>query len=291
MRLMARIDVHPKNGTTIAVELAGEPGGRPLLLCHGLVDSRLEARLLEPLGRSLGLRIIAPDRPGTGESGFRRLHSLRDWADDVAAVLDALEIDQTAVLGQSAGGPFAAACAAALPDRVRSLLLISPLGPPGWATAGMSPGERFGLAVSRRAPAFSGWFLGRLAVLGRRSPKLFARITTSELPEVDRVALNLPEARAAFLAGYLEAFRQGTRGVTQDLRLLGSPWGFELEQIAVPTWVHHGDADRTVPLEHARRYAAAIPGAELHLHPGHGHFSLLDSALDSGAGQILAPAT
>jgi pimeloyl-ACP methyl ester carboxylesterase len=45
----------------------------------------------------------------------------------------------------------------------------------------------------------------------------------------------------------------------------------------VPTYVHHGDADTTVPLRHARRFVEAIPGARLQLHPGHGHVSILDA--------------
>jgi len=52
----------------------------------------------------------------------------------------------------------------------------------------------------------------------------------------------------------------------------------------VPTLIRHGDADTTVPLQHARRYAEAIPGARLHIHPGHGHFSIL-----GGARELLAP--
>jgi pimeloyl-ACP methyl ester carboxylesterase len=44
--------------------------------------------------------------------------------------------------------------------------------------------------------------------------------------------------------------------------------------------VHHGDADTTVPVQHAELYAAAIPGARLRLHPGHGHFSILDATRD-----------
>ena len=90
--------------------------------------------------------------------------------------------------------------------------------------------------------------------------------------------------REAFLAGYGEAFRQGSRGVAQDLRVLMRPWGFELGSITVPASIHHGDADTTVPPQHARLFAAAIPGAQLQLHPGHGHFSILGAAR-----QMLAP--
>jgi pimeloyl-ACP methyl ester carboxylesterase len=148
----------------------------------------------------------------------------------------------------------------------------------------MAPGQRLALQAARRAPAFGGWFLGRLAVLARRSPRLFLRLATSELPGIDRRALAQPGLREAFLAGYGEAFRQGSRGVAQDLRVLMRPWGFELGSITVPASIHHGDADTTVPAQHARLFAAAIPGAQLQLHPGRGHFSILGAAR-----QMLAP--
>jgi pimeloyl-ACP methyl ester carboxylesterase len=162
-----------------------------------------------------------------------------------------------------------------MPGRARNLLLVAPLGPPGWPTRGMAPGQRLSLAVARRAPAFGGWFLGRLATLARRSPRLFLRLATSELPGPDRRALEQPGMREAFLAGYTETFRRGSAGVAQDLRVLTRPWGFELGSIQAPTSIHHGEADTTVPPQHARLFAEAIPGAQLQLHPGQGHFSIL----------------
>jgi pimeloyl-ACP methyl ester carboxylesterase len=277
--------VQRPDGGTIAVELVGEQDGGAVLLCHGLADSRLLGRLLEPAARELGLLVISPDRPGTGQSDFLPLRQLADWAQDARAVLDELEIASAAMLGISAGGPFAAACAARLPDRVRALLLVSALGEPAWGRQGMASGERLSMAVASVAPGFGGWFLGRLASLARRAPDLFLRVATSELPAIDRAALARPEERDAFVAGYLEAFRSGSAGVAQDLRLLTRPWGFSLSEIRVPTWIHHGDADTTVPSEHAYRFAAAIAGSELRLHAGHGHFSL-----DLGASGVLAPA-
>jgi pimeloyl-ACP methyl ester carboxylesterase len=183
-------------------------------------------------------------------------------------------------MGVSGGGPFAAACAARLPGRVRSLTLVCPLGAPDWPTREMASGQRLVLPVARHAPAFGGWFLGRLAGLGRRSPALFHRLTTSGLPGTDRRALGRPGGPEASLAGWTEAFRQGSWGVAQDLRMLMKPWGFELSSITVPTWIHHGDADTTVPPRHARLLAEAIPGAQLRLYPGLGHYSILDVAED-----------
>lgn len=278
------MEVRRPDGSVIAVEVAGEPGAVRVLVCHGLADSRLTAHLFTEVARELGLLIIVPDRPGTGRTDRRRLDRVADWVQDAALVTDELGAGSVAVAGISAGGPFAAACAAQLPGRVTSLTLISPLGLPGWPTSGMATGERLSLELARHAPDFGGWFLGRLDALARRSPALFMRLATSELPDVDRRALAQPGERETFLTSYAEAFRQGSWGVAQDLRVLARPWGFQFSSITVPAFVHHGDADTTVPLQHARRYAEAIPGAQLRVYPGHGHFSILDESR-----QILAP--
>jgi pimeloyl-ACP methyl ester carboxylesterase len=272
------------DGSAIAVEVVGEPDAVPVLLCHGLADSRLSALSFSAVAAELGLRVIAPDRPGTGGTDLRRLGRVVDWTKDAALVLDRLRIGSAAVVGVSGGGPFAAACAAAIPGRVSSLTLIAPLGAPQWPTDGMAPGERMSLSLARQVPGFGGWFLGRLAALARTNPALFLRIAMSEMPGSDRRAIGQPGLGDAFVANYTEAFRQGSQGVAQDLRVLTRPWGFRLDAIAVPTSVHHGDADNTVPLQHARRYAAAIPGARLSVHPGHGHFSII-----AAAREILAP--
>ena len=272
------MQVRRGDASVIAVEVAGAPGGAPVLFCHGLADSRLSAGLFAPAARELGLRVAAPDRPGTGGTDPRRLRTVADWVQDAALVLDGLGADPAALVGVSAGGPFAAACAARMPDRVTSLTLVAPLGPPEWPSRGMAGGQRLALQAARRAPGLGGWFLGRLAVLARRSPGLFLRLATSQLPGIDRAALGQPVMRDAFLAGYTEAFRRGTAGVAQDLRVLTRPWGFELGSITVPASIHHGDADTTVPPSHARLYAEAIPDAQLHLYPGHGHFSILGAA-------------
>jgi pimeloyl-ACP methyl ester carboxylesterase len=272
------MDVRRGDGSVIACEVAGAADAAPVLFCHGLADSRLSAYQLAAVADRLGLRICAPDRPGIGRTDPRYLHRLADWVDDAALVLDALGADTVALLGVSGGGPFAAACAAGLAGRVRSLTLISPLGSPGWPTRGMAAGERVSLEIARQVPAFGGWFLGRLAALAQYSPQLFLRLALSELPGVDRQALEQPDMRDPFLANYLEAFRRGSGGVAQDLRVLTRPWGFQLSAIQVPTWIHHGDADTTVPVQHAELFAAAIPGAQLRLHPGQGHFSIFDAA-------------
>lgn len=274
------MELRQADGQTIALEDIGDHDATPVLVCHGLADSRLGALWFASAAKDLGLRLIAPDRPGIGGTDRRSLSQLADWAEDATRILDALQIDDAVLMGISGGGPFAAACAARIPGRVRSLLLVSPLGLPEWPTAGMAAGERFSLTLAAAAPGFGGWSLDRLAGLARTSPGLFLRLAQTAQPQADIRALEHPDMRESFLTSYVEAFRQGSWGVAQDLRVLTRPWGFDLSAIKAPTWVRHGDADTTVPVLHSRRYAEAIPHAQLHIYPGEGHFSILNHARD-----------
>ena len=274
------MELRQGDGRVIALEVVGDRDATPVLVCHGLADSRLAASWLRPAAEALGLCMIAPDRPGTGGTDRRQLDRLGDWAQEATLVLDALKVESAALLGISGGGPFAAACAVRIPGRVRSLMLLSALGAPAWPMSGMAPGERLSLTLATHAPAFGGWSLDRLAALARLRPDLFLRLAASAQPAVDIRALQQPDMRESFLTSYVEAFRHGGWGVAQDLRLLTQPWDFDLGAIAVPTWVRHGDADTTVPVQHARLYAEAIPGAQLRIYPGQGHFSIFSDPHD-----------
>ena len=59
-----------------------------------------------------GVRLISPDRPGMGLSTYQPGRRLVDWPADVAHLTEALGIERFAVMGWSAGGPYAAVCAA-----------------------------------------------------------------------------------------------------------------------------------------------------------------------------------
>ena len=60
-----------------------------------------------------------------------------------------------------------------------------------------------------------------------------------------------------------------------------APWGFDLADIAAPTLIMHGTADRMVPSSHGEWLAAHCPTAELRLQRGEGHISVLNSAPDA----------
>jgi|ERR1035437_3819568 pimeloyl-ACP methyl ester carboxylesterase len=106
------------------------------------------------------------------------------------------------------------------------------------------------------------------------------------------------------LRGYLEGFEEHFKAVTasetveslssvlpdvdkaviteefgEDLAFV-QPWGFELNEISVPTMIWQGEADLMVPFAHREWLASRLPLATVHLEQGQGHLSLGVGALD-----------
>ena len=100
------------DGRELAYEEYGDPAGFPVLSFHGGLSSRLDAAPANEAARRMGVRLVSPDRPGMGLSTYQPGRRLLDWPADVTHLTDALGIGRFAVMGWSAGGPYAAACAA-----------------------------------------------------------------------------------------------------------------------------------------------------------------------------------
>jgi pimeloyl-ACP methyl ester carboxylesterase len=118
------------DGRRIAVSELGSRDGLPVLYLHGAIGTPLRPtpELLATVER-LKLRWLAVQRPGFGGSSPDPGRSLLRFARDVDDLADGLGLGHLAVLGVSAGGPYALACAHALPDRVAAVTVCSSLSP------------------------------------------------------------------------------------------------------------------------------------------------------------------
>jgi pimeloyl-ACP methyl ester carboxylesterase len=278
-----------RDGRTLAWDEMGDPTGTPVLFFHGTPGSRHQVLVGGEPATSAKVRVIAPDRPGYGSSTFAPHRRLVDWADDVAALADHLGLERFGVLGISGGGPHAAVCAARLGDRVTGLGLLSSVAPmqARGTEAGMMPVNRGFTRLARgRAHAINRLPFGLMAWLGRRMPDRLLAQVGKMAPPPDREVLRRPDVHAAMRHDLASASVTTGRAAAQDFELFTRDWGFRLEDIAVPTDVWQADADVNVPAEHARRLAAAIPGARLHLLEGEGHFTAI-----SHLAEILAAVT
>lgn len=254
----------------------GAAEGRPVFYFHGFPGSRLEAVLADGAAARLGIRLLALDRPGYGRSDDLPGRRLGDWPADVAALADALELKRFGLLGVSGGAPFALACAAAFPERVKLLSLVCPLGPLGEPelTRQLPWPLRSALAMSQRFPGFFRWLGGRLLRLACRYPEGFLRALLLGASPVDRAIFQDVGIFSAMVQSLREALSQKGRGVIADMAIYHGAWGFPLPGLDLPVRLWHGSADRTVPRALVDHLAASLPHCRARLIPDEGHFSL-----------------
>lgn len=114
-------------GHRISYLEAGPAEGSPMILVHGLLsDATTWTRALPGLAAQ-GLRVIAPDLPGHGESDkpANAQYSLQGFAATVTALMDELGFDRVTMGGHSLGGGTAIAMSYLHPERVRDLVLVA----------------------------------------------------------------------------------------------------------------------------------------------------------------------
>ncbi|MEV6071832.1 alpha/beta hydrolase [Nocardia sp. NPDC052001] len=267
-------------GVTVGGMECGDREGYPVLAFHGSPGCHVEAVAFADVpAAEAGLRLIAVDRPGMGMSGWAPQRRVLDWADTAAAVADHFGFDRFAVLGASGGGPYAMACAYALPERVSRCVLVSSMAPvTDEPPAPGEPKRAAGMMILRKLPFLARPATARLAGVVKKPKGLAALV--GQMSEADQARIARDEQLLADLGANIRgAFVPGTKGTAADfVRVFAREWGFDPADIVVPTAVWHGDSDANVPTGDGRRLAATIPGAQFHLVEGVGHLLFVDHA-------------
>jgi pimeloyl-ACP methyl ester carboxylesterase len=240
----------------------GDPDGLPVVSCHGGLSSRLDVLPAGDTAKALGVRLLAPDRPGVGGSDRKPGRTLLDWPADIGAFTKRLGIERFAIMGWSLGGPYAMACAWALSDQVSALGMIAGAIPPTWPDMidELNHLDRVLLRLSESHPHLARSIFHVLHATAERAPGLLAKQTGLTGPTADAVT-------AAIAEGLVDV-----NGVRDEYRVFAAPWGFEAMAISTPTQFWQGTADDLVPESWGHRLAEAVPGATLHLVEGGTHF-------------------
>src|SRR5580704_15115811 len=264
--------VQTPDGRTLAVEDAGDRGGRPVMVHVGTPGGR---RLYGPRtmadAERRGLRLISYDRPGYGGSTPQPGRSMADCAGDVLVICEALGISRLAMWGLSGGGPHVLACAALLPDLVTaaaSLASPAPYDAEGldWLSGFSQEAiDEVRLTLTDQSKARELFRKDRDEILAA-PPAQVARNMHAGMPGVD-LALLTDEA-----VSMQQALAPGFEGCWDDCVAQLTPWGFDVAQISIPVLALHGGQDRAVPFSHGEWLASHIPGVEAWLfdHEGHG---------------------
>lgn len=259
----------------------GDPHGTPVVALHGTPACGAGFAWADRRARERGVRLLAPDRPGVGDTSPwdpGRGAIVGDYPPLLGAFADALDLPTFPVIGYSGGGPYALAAADALPDRVTATAVVSGAGQVGeWASVDdFEATDRRLTRLAHRIPAAAGALLSLSARAARVAPRTSLRFAQIEMSASDRAVMaTFPSARAA-LAVFTQSCRRGTSGVVDDYAALGRRWGFAVEKIAVPVHCWHATADPIVPLRHTEELVRRIPGARLSLWDAEGHLAIVE---------------
>ncbi len=251
-----------------------------MVYLHGTPDSRLARHPDDAVTAAAGVRLVAVDRPGAGDSDFHPGATLASLGDDLLHLLDALGIDRVALLGWSSGGLFALAAAGVLAERVRAVGVVGTL-PPVEAYAEVSLVDALGSArrtvvdlAAEMTPSELAAELAPYLVPLPLSDELALEHVLDGAGEAGRSELARVPGSAEQLAQALQAsVRHGLAGLEQDLALQLEP-GVDLAAVRVPVRCFHGSRDATSPPEVGAWLCSHLPRAVLDLVPGGGHHLL-----------------
>lgn len=237
---------------TLAHEEAG--AGLPVVLLHGFPHDR--SLWVPQLGALVDrCRCIAPDLRGFGMSLVEPPWTMDQYADDVVALLDRLQIERAVVGGLSMGGYVAFAIWRRHPHRVRALLLADTRAGADDDEARAKRRRQIEFVQSRGADALAAQLL----------PGMLGERTRNRHPDIVEVVHDmLARAPVAGIVGALEAM---------IARPDSTP---TLPTISVPTLVLVGDEDQLTPVAEARRLHQGIAGSRLEVIAGAGHLSNLE---------------
>ncbi|MFI6563846.1 alpha/beta fold hydrolase [Streptomyces sp. NPDC050534] len=238
----------------LAYEDKGEdPTRLPLVLVHGHpFDRTMWTPQLETF--SAGRRVIAPDLRGYGASpATPEVTRFEEFAQDITALLDDLEVDGCVLAGLSMGGQIAMDLVRQFPHRVRGLVLADTFPAPE-----TPEGVRTRHAMADR--------LLREGMRGYADEVLGKMVAPYAAPQVKaHVHAMMTATRPASAAAALRA-----RAARPDYRPL-------LTRVTVPALVVVGSDDTYTPVSDAAAMHAALPDSALHVIGNTAHMPNLES--------------
>lgn len=225
----------------------GDRSGVPVVLLHGFAGTwRSFREVLRHLPASI--RAFAVTQRGHGDASKPpEDYRVDNFAADLAALIDVLQLEASVVVGASSGGFTARRFAVDHPDRTLGLVL---LGTPATLRGKPRAEQMWESTISKLNDPVDPTFVRQFA-----EATLAASVPESVVEEMVEQALKLPA----------HVWRRANRGLLEDDSL------HQLEEIAARTLIVWGDQDLLSPRSEQERIAAMIPDARLLVYPGAGH--------------------
>jgi pimeloyl-ACP methyl ester carboxylesterase/DNA-binding CsgD family transcriptional regulator len=266
--------LHKGRHGVVGLHAFGPADGVPVLLLHGALFGIGTLPGLRGAAQTLGLRILAPERPGyghtaLGEDGNPIGLAVRQAVD----ILDSHGLQRVVVLAHDIGTRFAAQLALRVPNRVAAVI-AAPATPPmqTWAqTADMPTRHRVNAWAAQHLPGLMDKIVALgLAQIARNGVEVIPRLVFDGC-DFDQAILRQPAAGAVLQEAFHLAWAQRGAGFRADMRLTNEDWQDEARRISAPFLCLHGAQSRTVSRSAVEALARTLPNGRFRLVEGAGH--------------------
>ncbi|NQV14439.1 alpha/beta hydrolase [bacterium] len=239
--------------------------GPPLVFLHGQASDLLNFDPVFSLFDS-EFRVIAVDYPGFGKSDKPEISFSEDFMVDMLdSLFEVTNIESATLIGHSYGGYISMLYGSARPDRVNSMVLISP--------AGIQKFNSFMSAAMRKGFTVEAIMKTSL----RKAMQNYHNSSVNWSPDMETYALR----RVALLTEGGEEYRSYAHAMVQAMELmLNTSVRDRIGAQALPTLILWGTKDPLIPLKVAQETLQFIPGAQLETIEKCGHFPMLEYPLE-----------
>lgn len=290
-------------GLKMQVFQCGDPDGQPVIYLHGMLDGMAPLYHLQTKGLLQGYRVIAPVRPGYGQSDAVSSpeEALNTGVAHINELIACMGLEQPVLLGHMAGALHGHVACGALQGRVRGMVAVAGGGPilRMKQISKMAPRQRVMAYTARFAPALLPFFVraGIALVDSDDVPKFMDTLYkpgSHERQVVDR--LDLAEL---MFAGYRFAAQAGAAGFTSDGHLMVRNWAPMIEGSTTPVIHLHGALDPVIPACATERFVSEHDNMSLRLFQDAGQFLIyerpeavlaaIDDLAAQDAGAVIPP--
>lgn len=272
-----------KDGRELGYAEYGDLDGFPIFYFHGGQESRLSSAFMDGTAQNMGIRIIAPDRPGIGLSSLKNNRTFLDWPKDVTELADQLQLEKFSVFGLSGGSPHVLACVHEINKRICKSAIVCGAAPYDYkgSLKDMWPPVKFihWLACLKNDNGLRKVIHNDFKTLLKK-PKTRLKQFQNYLPLPDRsIMTQRPEYGWGFIDGSIEAYTNGIDGVVQEWKLYVNDWGFRMEQIDAFIHLWYGTEDKMSPYPRGIYLHSRLVNSKLQILKYEGHFSLIRNHL------------
>jgi len=224
-----------------------------VFLINGYTRSHSDFKAMAKHFVESGLRVIAVDNRGAGESIVSKSFLMEDMVDDVKGIMEAEGVTKSAVVGISMGGLIAQLFAATYPERVSHLVLVSTTSDPATISSSNHrwPTDLEGI-VTRMNAYFSESFVAKNKLL------------------IQAMAKNILKGMndGDFLA----------QSRYQDEAIAQASLAGVHQKITCPTLLIHGTVDKIIPFGESEKLSQLLPHAERIIYDGYGHLLIAEKS-------------